>query len=196
MSPKVRLDLMVSESTKSFLQAFAAEQGVSMSEMVDQLIIEHLMHEPMPAPETSAAVMDMLKIQELQGRLAAAISEGRVWPVSQYASRKEEGSRPDGDAGAKILYVPVRDGNYGVIVCDGLFDELHADVISTYGGDGGASHLDTVDAYLSWYEDVDGRHIDGLCVVPKGADPGSPQGVFDWSAPTTWPEGVPEPWNE
>lgn len=199
MSPKVRLDLMVSEETKRFLMGFAREQGVSMSEMVDQLIIEHLMHMPVgddSAPDPSAAVMDMLKIQELQGEVTEAISKGMVWSVDEYAMLSDATRIDRQQEAGGLVYVPTDSPYYASIVCDGQFDEIHSDVISTYGGGGHPSYLETVDAYLEWYEDNDERHLNGLCIVPKGKDPGRAIGVIDWEAPATWPEGMPEPWNE
>lgn len=201
MSPKVRLDLTVNESTKQFLQQFASEQGVSMSEMVDQLIVEHLMHMPVDEPDTrdiSTAVFDMLKIQELQERVTHAIAEGLVWSFDQWC---ELAPTLDGEElyrleGGGIIYLPTDSPHYGIIVADNLVDECHADVISTYGGDSHSFMLASIDAYLSWYEDTDGYHLDGLCIVPKGTDPKRADDSNDWTAPATWPEDKPEPWNE
>ncbi len=196
MAPKARLDLMVDESTKSVLQDIARREGKSMSEMVEQLIIEHLMgpYGEVEEHDDSLALFDMLRIDELKEQVTHAIANGRVWSFDTYRSLPDV--ERDGNGG--VVYLPTDCEHYGVIVADLLVDELHSDVISTYGGDRHPSLLETVDAYLSWYQDRDGMHLNGLCIVPKDKSPTGFMGgdPFDWEAPATWPEGLREEWNE
>ena len=192
MAPrKVRLDLMVNEGTKEFLQSFAREQGISMSEMVDRLIVEHLMNESWEeAPRGShEATIDALRIDELKEEVNDAISEGAICSFEQYCAQATTG---DSVHPASLVYAPSKWPHLGLIVADMCVDEQHDDIISTYGGDSHGSMLNTVDAYLSWYEDTDGYHINGLCITPKGKGPQHTD-CYDWSSPATWPDDVPEP---
>lgn len=195
MAQKVRLDLMVEPSAKAVLQEIARKERASMSEMVEQLIMEHLMgpYGEVEEHDDSLAIFDMLRISELQDRVTRAISEGKVWSFDTYCRMGDDESDGDG-----IVYIPTDCEHYGIIVADCMVDDCHSDVISTYGGDSHGSMLKTVDAYLSWYADVDSMHLSGLCIVPKGKSPtgfvgGEP---YDWDAPATWPEGMREEWNE
>jgi|GEM_PF-3409370 len=192
MSPKVRLDLMVNDRTKSLLQDCAREEGVSMSEMVDRLIVEHLAHEHEENEARKAAAepaMDAILIEDLKYRVSKAIELGRVWSFESYSKHLKD--NPD-DRGNAILFTPSIWPHYGIIVADCWVDELHSDIISTYGGDARPHIVKTIDAYLSCYEDADGFHIDGLCILPKEGNP-TEDDCYDWSSPATWPEGVPEP---
>lgn len=192
MAPKkVRIDLTVNESTKEFLQSFAREQGISMSEMVDRLIVEHLMKESWEDnPQSShEATMDALRIAELQGDVNYAIERGAICSFEQYCKSVHDGTNEN--AGS-LVYAPSKWPGFQLIVADMCVDELHDDIVSTYGGDSHDGMLSTVDAYLSWYEDTDGYHIDGLCIVPKGKNPQYAD-CYDWSSAASWPEGVPEP---
>ena len=196
MAPnKVRLDLMVNESTKEFLQEFARDNGVSMSEMVDRLIVEHLINEGGHVDESkrsmSAATMDALRMAELQDAVKEAISDGSICSFEQYCETEK------GHSGAHahcLVYSPSKWDCYAEIVADMCVDEIHDDIISTY-----SDLFQTVDVYLSWYEDTDGHHLMGLCVVPKGGNPTSAIDNYDWDANVTWPDGKPEPqciWSE
>lgn len=190
MSPKVRLDLTVNESTKRSLQQFALEQGVSMSEMVDQLIVEHLMREAeedaaVETSDASVSLFDMLKIQELQQRLVNAIAKGLVWPLDKMG---KEGVPHTAD---NIFYMPTGSENYGVIV-----DSIEPYGIDTFGGNEYQSVLETVDAYIEWDADNEDRlELNSLYIVPKGARVSDAEG-YRWEFPTQWPEGKPEPWVE
>lgn len=196
MANKVRLDLMVEEGAKRLLQDIARREGMSMSEMVEQLIMEHLMgpYGEVEEHDDSLALFDMLRIEELMAEVTRAIATGRVWSFDTYRALSE--AERDGEGG--IVYLPTDSECYGVIVADMLLDEMHSDVISTYGGDGHSSPLRTVDAYLAWYQDAGSTHLSGLCVVPKGKSPTGFMGgdPFGWEAPATWPEGLREEWNE
>ena len=198
MANKVRIDLMVEESTKEYLKRFAAERVISMSEMVDRLIVEHLgrMGQDYPrAPHPSDAVFDMMWIQELKGWVEGAIGCGKVYSFDDFLVRfRTDDERSEARDGA-ILYVPTDSPFYGIIVADCVVEADHNDVISSFGGDG-KGILKTVDAYLSWYQNEDGMHLYGLCIVPKGGDPKSvEQSISDWESPSSWPEGIPEPTN-
>ena len=200
MAEKVRLDLMVNKNTKAYLQQFAREQGISMSEMVDRLIVEHLIgnaSESIRAPHPSDAVFDMMWIQELKEWVNDAIANGKVWEFKDFLRRfKTDEERVEAKRGA-LLYAPTENPYFGIIVADCFVVMEHNDIISTFGGDE-RGILKTIDAYLSWYDDDDGAHLNGLCIVPKGVLPWSPfiETLFDWSSPAEWPENVPEPWNE
>lgn len=189
MANKVRLDLMVNERTKTFLQRFAAEQGVSMSEMVDQLIVEHLMGGMQSADyDLASAAIDALRIADLKEEVRRAIANGDVKEFGEYC--REYAQDPSAPCPA-ILYRHAGDF-YAEIVVDCLIDELHDDVVSTYSGDQGI--LSTVDAYLEWYEDDDGTpRIMGLMIVPKGLSPEMCNEPYDWEAPASWPKDIPEP---
>ena len=195
MAQKVRLDLMVEPGAKAILQEIAKRESMSMSEMVEQLIMEHLMgpYGEVEEHDNSLEVFDALRISELQERVTRAIKKGKVWSFDTYRTVPDDERDPEG-----IIYIPTEEPHYGIIIADSLVDELHSDVIATYGGDTHGFMLSTVDAYLSWYEDVDGMHLNGLCIVPKGKSPTGYVGgePYDWEAPATWPEGLREEWNE
>ena len=193
MSPKVRIDLMVNDTTKQFLQGFAQERGVSMSEMVDQLIVEHLMNESGHGAQDalpSDATFDILRITGLQKRVEEAIASGRVWSFTRYCGLVE--SDPGASMAGSIVYEPSKWREYAVIVEDCVPYAGHRDVLTTYGGDKHPSVLDTVDVYLAWCDYDDGYHVDGLCIVPKGGDPTGTD-CYDWTAEVQWPDDVDEP---
>ena len=195
MANKVRLDLMVEEGAKRLLQDIARRERMSMSEMVEQLIMEHLVgpYGEVEEHDDSLALFDMLRIEDLKARVTHAIAAGKVWSFDTYRTLPEA----ERDGGDGIVYLPTGCEHYGVIAADMLVDEMHSDVISTYGGDGHPSLVRTVDVYLEWYQDIDSMHLNGLCVVPKGKSPTGFMGgdPFDWEAPAAWPEGLREEWN-
>lgn len=195
MAQKVRLDLMVDPGAKEILQEIARTRKSSMSEVVEQLILEHLMR-PYGAVEEhddSLALFDMLRILELQDRVTHAIAEGKIWSFETYCGMRDDERDPNG-----IVYIPTDCEHYGIIVAQSVVDEYHSDVVATYGGDAHSHVLSTVDVYLSWYKEASQLHPCGLCIVPKGKSPtGFAEGEpYDWNAPVTWPEGIREEWNE
>ena len=205
MPPKVRLDLMVNQSTKGFLQKYAADNNITMSAAVDALIVEHLMdkaHEFEAAQELSKATLDCLRIESLKQYFAKAVAAGRVMPFEEYCRKMAEGRYEEAEGA--FTYIPGDFAGYAVIVGMSVVDELHDDIITTYGGDDHLCELKTVDVYLEWCdygsddEDPDDSEykenlIPGmLCFAPKGAAP-VVEDACDWEPAVSWPKGIPAP---
>ena len=74
---KERLDLMVDGKVKRMLRNVAASEGISMSQLVEVMLTEHLSADGGPAGPTQA-VADLLWIQRLQGEFEQAMELGRI----------------------------------------------------------------------------------------------------------------------
>ena len=180
--PKERLDLMVDGTVKRMLRDVAASEGLSMSQLVEMMLMEHLSGEGSPE-EPMRAVADMLWIQRLQGEFAQAMAAGTVYSFDKYCELKARGLLPDTDA-PEVLYVGETAGRFEQweIVLDCLVDELHEDIVGTYD-----DVLRTVSVRLGWAEGDDGSlEPYDICVYPKGRANGY-DSLFDWSCDAEWP---------
>lgn len=196
MSDKARLDLTIGKDKKKFLHEFAKARGITMSEVVEQMISTHLMSQGVTPHADCSQLFDMLELQNVQTKVTGAISRGMVCSFDEWkhkARELDDAALLDFEQNG-IVFVPTESKDYAEIACHYVVTDDFADVISTYGNATPYSMLDTVDAYLSWYEDKDGvSHLDGLCVVAKGLDPKTTANAYRWSAPATWPKDVAEP---
>lgn len=178
---KERLDLMIDGNVKRMLKTVAANEGLSMSQLVELMLMEHLSGEPEQG-DPMWAVSDMLWIQRLQNEFSAAMKAGAIYSFETYGGL-DDGYRRDCTA-EPILYVGRDQGRFhkDEIVLDYLVDELHNDIISTYD-----SVLRTMSVRIGWAEGEDGSLVPyDLRFYAKGSAERSSDSVFDWDCGTEW----------
>ena len=186
MARKVRLDLMVGEETKAFLQRYARMNGASISETIERLVVDHLMADaPRVDVESTPAdaVLDMILVQELQSRLSRSIGEGKIEDLDLVDDVPAAFEGFDG-----ILYIPSVYQGFAAIAAEFQFNEGGVEVVRSYGGSGYHSALRTVDAFLMLPDELTGIGGYRLVVVPKGQDPCNAEGRQEWASPISWNE--------
>lgn len=179
--PKERLDLMVDSLTKRMLKDVAAREGISMSQLVENMLIEHLSDDGGPE-NPMHAVVDMLWLQRLHDDFSAAMKAGTIYSHNTYRDLDARGLIPDTDAPI-VLYVGENVGRFEKedFILDCLFDDLHHDIISTYD-----DVLRTVSVRMGWAEGDDGTlEPCDLLIWPKGKTSGYDY-LFDWGTDTEW----------
>jgi hypothetical protein len=178
---KERLDLMVDSVMKKMLKEVAAREGISMSQLVENMLIEHLSDEGNPE-NPMHAVVDMLWLQRLHSEFEEAMGAGTIYSFRTYCKLAALGELPDTDAPI-VLYVGEPEGKFerDDFVLDRCVDEIHDDIISTYD-----SVLHTVSVRMGWAEGDDGTlEPYDLRIWPKGRANGF-DSLFDWECKTEW----------
>lgn len=180
---KVRLDLMVDGRVKKMLRDVAATEGISMSQLVEVMLTEHLSGDG-AADEPMHAVADLLWIQRLQDDYRRAMELGRIHSFRSYAKRIDR-KRSSEDEPPVILYVGKGEDGFseGDIVTDWHGGGAEAEILSTYDG-----VLRTVCVRMEWTDGDDGAFVPyGFLVWPKKGGSRIDEPLFEWKCPALWP---------
>ena len=180
---KERLDLMVEEETKRLLRSVAAAEGISMSQLVENMLMEHLSDGTYDlAPSSASPVADMLWLLRLHDEFVAAQVAGTIYPFRTYCKMFARDELPETDAPV-VLYLGEQEGRFreGDFVLDCCVDELHDDIVSTYD-----DVLTTVSVRIGWAEE-DGELVPwNMRIYPKNRAKGN-DSLFDWDCANVWP---------
>ena len=184
---KERLDLMVDGKVKRMLRDVAASEGISMSQLVEVMLTEHLSADGEPAGPAHA-VGDLLWIQKLQGEFERAMELGRIHSFRSWAGSTGHVRPSEGD-GPVVLFVGKSEDGYreGDVVVDWYADGADVGILSTYD-----CVLKTVCVRLEWTDGEDGSFIPyGLLVWPKEGGGRIQDPLFEWKCPTRWRAKAP-----
>ena len=179
---KVRLDLMVDGRVKKMLRDVAVTEGISMSQLVEVMLTEHLSGDS-TADEPMHAVTDLLWIQRLQEDFRRAMELGRIYSFRSYAKRVNR-KHPSEDEPPVILYVGKGEDGFseGDIVADWYGGGTEAQILSTYDG-----VLRTVCVRMEWTDGDDGAFVPyGFLVWPKKGGSRIDEPLFEWKCPVAW----------
>lgn len=180
---KVRLDLMVDGRVKKMLRDVAATEGISMSQLVEVMLTEHLSGDG-NADEPMHAVVDLLWIQRLQDDYRRAMELGRIYSFRSWSKRVDDKRRSE-DEPPVILYVGKGEDGFseGDIVTDWHGGGAGAEILSTYDG-----VLRTVCVRMEWADGDDGTFVPyGFLVWPKRGGSRIDEPLFEWKCPVPWP---------
>ena len=179
---KERLDLMVDGKVKRMLRNVAASEGISMSQLVEVMLTEHLSADGGPAGPTQA-VADLLWIQRLQGEFEQAMELGRIHSFRNWVGVNSRKVPSEGDEPVILFVGKGEDGYYkGDVVVDWYADGDDVGILSTYD-----SVLKTVCVRMEWTVDEDGSFVPcGFLVWPKEGGDRIQDPLFEWRCPTKW----------
>lgn len=180
---KVRLDLMVDGKVKKMLRDVATTEGISMSQLVEVMLTEHLSGDG-AADEPMHAVADLLWIQRLQEDFRRAMELGGIHSFRSYANRIDRKRFSKGEHPV-ILYVGKGEDGFseGDIVLEWHGCGADAGILSTYDG-----VLRTVRVRMEWTDGDDGSFVPyGFRVWPRRGGGRIDEPLFEWRCPASWP---------